>query len=94
MPTLPEPAAGTLLAMARKPGAVELVYLEPQGSKGTLRMLALFFILLVALIAAFGFWDTLAAIFGAAFLLILVIVLGIAALGLAGYLFLKRSRDG
>lgn len=57
-------------------------------------MLALLFILLVVLIAAFGFWDTLAAIFGAALLLILVIVLAIATLGLGGYLFLKRSRGG
>jgi hypothetical protein len=57
-------------------------------------MLALLFILLVVLIAAFGFWDTLAAIFGAALLVVLVIVLAIGTLGLGGYLFLKRGRDG
>jgi hypothetical protein len=55
-------------------------------------MLALLFILLVVLIAAFGFWDTLAAILGAALLVILVIVLAIGTLGLGGYLFVKRSR--
>jgi len=52
----------------------------------------LLFVLLVVLIAAFGFWDTLAAIFGAALLVALVIVLAIGALGLGGYLFLKRKR--
>jgi hypothetical protein len=57
-------------------------------------MLALLFILLVVLIATFGFWDTLAAILGAALLLVLVIILGIATLGVGGYLLLKRGRGG
>jgi hypothetical protein len=54
-------------------------------------MSILLFILLVILVATFGFWDTLAAIFGAALLMVLVVILGIAALGLAGYLLLKRG---
>jgi hypothetical protein len=52
----------------------------------------LLFVLLVVLIAAFGFWDTLAAIFGAALLVVLVIIVAIAALGLGGWIFLKRGR--
>jgi hypothetical protein len=51
----------------------------------------LLFVLLVVLIAAFGFWDTLAAILGAAFLVVLVIILAVAALGLGGYILLKRK---
>jgi len=49
----------------------------------------LLFILLVVLVATFGFWDTLAAIFGAALLAVLVVMLGIAVVGLGGYLFVK-----
>ncbi len=54
----------------------------------------LLFILLVVLVATFGFWDTLAAIFGAAILAVLVVILGIAALGLGGYLLVKRKGGG
>ncbi len=54
----------------------------------------LLFFLLILLVATFGFWDTLAAILGAALLVVLVVVLGIAVLGLAGYLFLKKGRRG
>jgi len=54
----------------------------------------LLFILLAVLIATFGFWDTLAALFGAALLVVLVVVLGISTLGLGGYLLLKRGRGG
>ncbi len=48
------------------------------------------FVLLVVLVATVGFWDTLAAIFGAALLVVLVVFLGIAMVGLGGYLFVKR----
>lgn len=54
----------------------------------------LLFILLAVLIATFGFWDTLAALFGAALLVVLVVVLGISTLGLGGSLLLKRGRGG
>jgi hypothetical protein len=54
----------------------------------------LLFILLVVLVATFGFWDTLAAIFGAALLLVLVVLIGITALGVGGYLFVKRKSGG
>jgi uncharacterized membrane protein len=54
----------------------------------------LLFILLVILVATFGFWDTLAAIFGAALLLVLVVVLAVAAVGVGGYLMLKRKTGG
>jgi len=54
----------------------------------------LVFLLLVVLVAAFGFWDTLAAIFGAALLLVLVVALGLVTLVLAGYLLLKRKTQG
>lgn len=54
----------------------------------------LLFILLVVLIAAFGFWDTLAAILGAAVMVVLMVLIGAAALGIAGYMVLKRNRPG
>lgn len=52
----------------------------------------LMFILLVILIAMFGFWDTLAAILGATLMIILLVVLAAAILGLAGVLFSRRRR--
>ncbi len=54
----------------------------------------LLFILLVILIATFGFWDTLAAILGAAALAVLVVIVAIAAVGLGGYLLVKRKAGG
>ncbi len=54
----------------------------------------LLFVLLVILVAAFGFWDTLAAIFGAALLAVLLVILGIAIVALAGYFFLKKKAGG
>ena len=54
----------------------------------------LLFVLLVILVATFGFWDTLAAIFGAALLAALVVILGIAPLVLGGYFFIKRKAGG
>ncbi len=50
----------------------------------------LLFILLVVLVATFGFWDTLAAIFGAALLAVLVVVLAIGVVALGGYLLVMR----
>jgi hypothetical protein len=52
----------------------------------------LLFVLLVVLIATFGLWDTLAAIMGAAALVALAIILGVAVVGLAAALFLRRLR--
>lgn len=49
------------------------------------------FVILVILIATVGFWDTLAAIVGAAVLVGVVVVLGIGLLALGGYMFLKKS---
>jgi len=57
-------------------------------------MSILLFILLVVLIATFGFWDTLAAVLGAAALVVLAVVLGIAAAGVAAMIFLKRAKGG
>ena len=54
----------------------------------------LLFVLLVILVAAFGFWDTLAAIFGAALLAVLLVILGIAVVALAGYLFITKKTGG
>ncbi len=54
----------------------------------------LLFVLLVVLVAAFGFWDTLAAIFGAALLMVLMVILAVAVVGLAGYLLIKRRAGG
>jgi hypothetical protein len=52
----------------------------------------LLFVLLVILIAAFGFWDTLAAIVGAAVMVALAVLLGLGVLGVGAYLLLKRGK--
>lgn len=52
------------------------------------------FILLVVLIAAFGFWDTLAAILGATLMVILMILIVAVMLAMAGYMAYRRSRPG
>ncbi len=49
------------------------------------------FILLVILIATVGFWDALAAIMGAAVLMVVVVLLGIGLLALGGYMMLRKS---
>jgi hypothetical protein len=49
------------------------------------------FIILVILIATVGFWDTLAAMVGAAVLMGFVVVLGAGLVALGGYMFLKKS---
>jgi hypothetical protein len=52
----------------------------------------LLFVLLVVLIATFGFWDTLAAILGATVLVVLAVLVGLGALALAVLTFLKKGR--
>jgi len=61
-------------------------------NQGAASISILFFILLVVLIATFGFWDTLAAVLGAAALIVLAVVLGVAAAGVAAMIFLKREK--
>jgi hypothetical protein len=53
----------------------------------------LLFVLLVALVATYGFWDTLSALLGAAGIVVLVVILAAAALGLGGYIMLKRRSE-
>lgn len=50
----------------------------------------LLFVLLAALVATYGFWDTLSALLGAAGLVVLLVVLAGAALGVGGYVMFKR----
>lgn len=50
------------------------------------------FVLIVVLIAHIGFWDTLAAILGAAAMIALLVLLALAALALAAALVLRRLR--
>ena len=54
---------------------------------------ALLFVLLAALVATYGFWDTLSALLGAVGILVLVVLLVAAALGVGGYIMVKR-RNG
>ena len=49
------------------------------------------FVILVILIATVGFWDALAAIMGAAVLMVVVVLLGIGLLALGGYMMLRKS---
>jgi hypothetical protein len=58
------------------------------------RMGILLFVLVVILIATFGFWDTLAAMMGAALLFLLIGVVGVAILGLGGAMLLGKKRKG
>lgn len=51
----------------------------------------LFFVLLVVLVATVGFWDTLAALLGAAGIIVLLVVLGVALAAAGGYAWLKRK---
>ena len=50
----------------------------------------LLFVLLVALVATYGFRDTLSVLLGAAGLLVLLVVLAGTALGVGGYVMFKR----
>lgn len=52
----------------------------------------LIFLLLVALVATYGFWDTLQAILGAIGVIILLWVILVAALGAIGAWLFGRSR--
>lgn len=49
------------------------------------------FVLLVVLVATVGFWDALAAILGAAVMVVLAVVVGFAALGVGAYLLFRRG---
>ena len=51
---------------------------------------ALLFVLLAALVATYGFWDTVSALLGAMGILVLVVLLAGAALGVGGYIMFKR----
>jgi hypothetical protein len=50
------------------------------------------FILLVILIAQVGFWDTLAAVLGAALLVVLFLLALMFALGIGAYLVFRKVR--
>ena len=52
----------------------------------------LLIILLVILVAQIGFWDTLAALFGAVGIIVLFFAILAATLALGGYLLLRRLR--
>lgn len=52
----------------------------------------LIFLLLVVLVAQFGFWDTLQGVLGAAAMLVLLVLLLAAILGLSGWYALRRLR--
>lgn len=52
----------------------------------------LLFFLIVILIATFGFWDTLAALLGAALMVVLAVGIGIAVVVVGGLMFLKKGR--
>jgi hypothetical protein len=52
------------------------------------------FLILAALVAQFGFWDTLQGVLGAAAMLVGFVVLLIALLGLGGWYAVRRMRGG
>lgn len=52
----------------------------------------LLFVLLVALMATVGFWDTLEAVVGAAVLMALAVLTGIVFLVLGGIVLLRRGK--
>lgn len=54
----------------------------------------LLFLLIVILIVQIGFWDTLAALLGAAAVLVLAFVILLAIAGVAGYLLVRRAGRG
>jgi hypothetical protein len=56
-------------------------------------MSLLLFILLVILVATFGFWDTLGALLGATVLATLVVIVGLAVMVVLGMLLVSRMRD-
>ncbi|MGE3742359.1 MAG: hypothetical protein AB7I59_22955, partial [Geminicoccaceae bacterium] len=52
------------------------------------------FLILAALVAQFGFWDTLQGVLGAAAMLVGFVVLLVALLGLGGWYAMRRVRGG
>jgi hypothetical protein len=50
------------------------------------------FLLLVILIAQFGFWDTFQGVLGAAAMVVLLVLLLVAIIGLGGWYALQRLR--
>lgn len=56
-------------------------------------MSLLLFVLLVILVATFGFWDTLGALLGATVLAGLVVVLGVGIMVVLGMVLVGRMRD-
>jgi|OM-RGC.v1.034874500 hypothetical protein len=52
----------------------------------------LLIVLIAILIAQIGFWDTFGALLGAAAMLVLFVVVAIVAAGVAGYIFVRRTR--
>ena len=55
-------------------------------------MPVLFFILLIVLIAQFGFWNTLSAILGAVAMLVLLAIIIVALIAVGGYIAVRRMR--
>ncbi len=51
----------------------------------------IFFLLLIVLVAQIGFWNTLAAIFGAIGVIVLAIVIVIAIIVVAGISMMRRA---
>lgn len=49
-------------------------------------------LLLILLVASFGFWDTLAAILGATGIIILMLLLGAGALAAGGISLYRRTK--
>ena len=52
------------------------------------------FLILAALVAQFGFWDTLQGVLGAAAMMVGFVVLLVALLGLGGWYTMRRVRGG
>ena len=50
----------------------------------------MFFILLIVLIAQLGFWDTFGAVLGAAAMIVLFVVLGVAVVVVGLFAFARR----
>lgn len=53
----------------------------------------LLILILALIIAQVGFWNTLGSILGAIAMIVLLVVLGVAAVALAGKILLDRTRD-
>lgn len=53
----------------------------------------LLILILALIIAQVGFWNTLGSILGAIAMIVLLVVLGLAAVALIGKILLDRTRD-